>query len=148
MVVTYRPKGAEKEFADMSVIPRGLWEPWGLYREPITEKTVAANIRKWNAGALRREAINQPFSDLIECKKTPAIERDIAPHPSLKPQSFMRKIVYAALPTGKGVLLDPFAGSGTTLAAAVHIGYACIGIEKDLDYYHLAETAIPKLAAL
>jgi len=26
-----RPKGAEKEFEDISVIPRGLWEPWGLY---------------------------------------------------------------------------------------------------------------------
>lgn len=143
-----RPKGAEKEFADMSVIPRGLWEPWGLYRKPITEKTVAANIRKWNAGALRREAIDSPFSDLIECKKTPSIERDIAPHPSLKPQSFMRKIVYAALPTGKGIILDPFAGSGSTLAAAVHIGYKSIGIEKDLEYYHLAQAAIPKLAVL
>ncbi len=143
-----RPKGAEKEFADMSVIPRGLWEPWGLYRKPITEKTIAANIRKWNAGALRREAVDSPFNDLIECKKTPAVERDIAPHPSLKPQSFMRKIVYAALPAGKGILLDPFAGSGSTLAAAVHIGYECIGIEKDAEYYRLAQTAIPKLAAL
>lgn len=143
-----RPKGAEKEFSEMSVIPRGLWEPWGLYRKPISEKTIAANLRKWNAGALRREDVNSPFCDLIECKKTPSIERDIAPHPSLKPQAFMRKIVYASLPTGKGIVLDPFAGSGSTLAAAVNVGYECIGIEKDKEYYNMAQTAIPKLAEL
>lgn len=141
-----RPKGAEKEFSDMSVIPRGVWEPWGLYRKPISEKTVAENIRKWNAGALRREDVNSPFCDMIESKKTPSSEREIAPHPSLKPQAFIRKIVYASLPTGEGVILDPFAGSGSTLAAAVHYGYECIGIEKDLEYYKLAQSAIPKLA--
>ncbi len=143
-----RPKGAEKEFSDMSVIPRGVWEPWGLYRKPISEKTVAENIRKWNAGALRREDVNSPFCDMIESKKTPSSEREIAPHPSLKPQAFIRKIVYASLPTGEGVILDPFAGSGSTLAAAVHYGYECIGIEKDLEYYKLAQSAIPKLADL
>ena len=143
-----RPKGAEKEFEDMSVIPRGVWEPWGLYRKPLSEKTVAENIRKWNAGALRREDTNSPFCDMIECKKTPSNEREIAPHPSLKPQAFLRKIVFASLPTGKGVILDPFAGSGSTLAAAVHYGYQCIGIEKDLEYYKLAQSAIPRLADL
>ena len=84
----------------------------------------------------------------IESKKTPSSEREIAPHPSLKPQAFIRKIVYASLPTGEGVILDPFAGSGSTLAAAVHYGYECIGIEKDLEYYKLAQSAIPKLADL
>lgn len=33
-----RPKGAEKEFSDMSVIPRGVWEPWGLYRKAYFRK--------------------------------------------------------------------------------------------------------------
>lgn len=72
-----RPKGAEQEFADTSVIPRGMWEPWGLYRKPISEKTIASNLRKWHAGALRRENINAPFCDLIESGKTPQIERSI-----------------------------------------------------------------------
>ena len=49
-----RPKGSEIEFAATSVIPKGMWEPWGLYRKPLSEKTVAENLRKWNAGALRR----------------------------------------------------------------------------------------------
>jgi len=143
-----RPKGAEKEFSETSVIPRGLWEPWGLYRKPIAEKTVAENLRKWNAGALRRESVDSPFCDLIKCKKTPSVEREIAPHPNLKPQSFMRKIVFASLPTGKGIVLDPFAGSGLTLAAATHVGYKSIGIEKNRKYFKMEKTSIPKLAEL
>ena len=89
-----------------------------------------------------------PFCDMIESGRTPAIERNIAPHPSLKPQEFLRKLVRAALPTGEGVILDPFAGSGSTLAAAHHLGLECIGIEKDAEFYATAVEAIPKLAAL
>ena len=143
-----RPKGAEEEFADMSVIPRGVWEPWGLYRKPISEKTVADNLKKWHAGALRRELSEIPFSDLIQSEKTPQAERKIAPHPSIKPQAFMRKIVYASLPFGTGIVLDPFAGSGSTLAAATFLGYESIGVEKDKQFFDMAQEAIPKLANL
>lgn len=143
-----RPKGAEKEFSDISVIPKGLWEPWGLYRKPITENTVAENLRVWKAGALRRESESAPFCDLIQSGKTPQIERKIAPHPSIKPQSFLRKIVYASLPLGSGIILDPFSGSGSTLAAANFFGYDCIGIEKDKQFYILSQKAIPQLSSL
>ena len=51
------------------------------------------------------------------------------------------------LPLGKGIVLDPFAGSGSTLAAANSIGYESIGVEKDPQYYTIAKRAIPKLAA-
>ena len=143
-----RPKGAEEEYSDLSVIPKGVWEPWGLYRKPLGEKTVAENLRVWKAGALRREASSIPFSDLIFSEKTPQIERRIAPHPSIKPQSFLRKIVYAALPFGTGTVLDPFAGSGATLAAADFWGYDSVGVEKDRVFFELAQHAIPQLAEL
>ena len=58
-------------------------------------------------------------------------------HPSLKPQAFLRQIVRGALPLGDGVLLEPFAGSGSTLAAAEAIGYTSIGIEKDPHYFEM-----------
>lgn len=143
-----RPKGAEEEYSNMSVIPKGVWEPWGLYRKPLSEKTVAENLKVWKAGALRREASEIPFSDLITSEKTPQIERKIAPHPSIKPQSFMRKIVYASLPFGSGTVLDPFAGSGATLAAADFWGYESIGIEKDQKFFEMAQAAIPLLTEL
>lgn len=143
-----RPKGAEDEFSDLSVIPRGLWEPWSLYRKPISEKTIADNLRRWQAGALRRETEGSPVSDLIESGKTPKEERNIVNHPSLKPQRFLRKIVYASLPLGVGTIYDPFAGSGSTLAAAESFGFTSIGTELNADYYAEGEIAIPQLAIL
>ena len=143
-----RPKGAEEEFAMTSVIPKGMWEPWGLYRKPLSEKTVAQNLRRWKAGALRRLEPGSPFGDLIPSGRTPRAERLISSHPSLKPQAFMRKIVYAALPLGEGVVLDPFAGSGTTLAAAEALGYSSVGVEVDESFFREAKMAIPKLAHL
>lgn len=143
-----RPKGAEKEYFDLSVIPRGLWEPWGIYRKPLSEKTVQMNLKKWGAGALRRPSDEVPFGDLIASEKTPHREREIADHPSIKPQSFMRKIVRAAVPLGTGTVLDPFAGSGATLAAAQYLGIDSIGLEKDEVFFKMAVEAIPRLAAL
>ena len=46
---------------------------------------------------------------------------------------------------GTGVILDPFAGAGSTLAAAEAIGYKSIGVEKDAHYFDIAREAIPKL---
>lgn len=143
-----RPKGAEDEFRQMSIIPRGMWEPWVLFRKPISERTIAMNLRKWNAGALRRENIDTPYGDLFIVGKTPKAERKIAPHPSLKPQIFLRKIVYASLPTGLGTILDPFAGSGSTIAAATFCNLHSIGIEVDKEFYDMGVNAIPQLSSL
>ena len=72
----------------------------------------------------------------------------MADHPSLKPQSFLRQVVRAALPLGTGTVLDPFMGSGSTVAAAEAQGICSIGIERFADYFALAKLAIPKLARL
>lgn len=142
-----RPKHAHVEFADVSVMPRSMWEPWLMFRKPI-EGRVQDNLRKWGTGGFRRVSEDRPFGDVIESAPTRAKERAIAPHPSLKPQGFLRKLVRGVLPLGKGVVLDPFAGSGSTLAAAEFVGYQSVGIEKDPAYFKTAVAAIPKLAAL
>src|SRR5207244_2346962 len=108
---------------------------------------VQDNLRKWKTGGLRRISTERPFGDVIISSPTRATERRLAPHPSLKPQAFLRQIVRAVLPLGEGVVCDPFAGSGSTLAAATAVGYDSIGIELDPAYAKMAERAIPKLAA-
>ena len=143
-----RPKNSEDEFHDVTVMPRACWEPWGLFRKPISERTVAANLRRWGTGGLRRVSRSEPFRDVIESSPTRAVERDIAPHPSLKPQRFMRQVVRAVLPLGIGVVYDPFAGGGSTLAAAARLGYKAIGTELDADYAGIAQRAIPRLRDL
>ncbi len=141
-----RPKGAHDEFSDVSTMPRSCWEPWGLYRRPLSESTVAANLRRWGVGGLRRLSDDTPFLDVIESGKTPAAERAVACHPTAKPQAFLRQLIRASLPTGEGVVLDPFAGSGTTLAAAEALGADGIGVEIDREYWQVAQSAIHALS--
>ena len=142
-----RPKAAHEEFADVSMMPRSMWEPWLLFRKPM-EGRAQDNLRRWKTGGFRRPSAERPFGDVIASSPTRASERALAPHPSLKPQAFLRQLVRAVLPLGEGVVLDPFAGSGSTLAAAEAAGYRSIGLERDAQYFDLAQAALPRLAAL
>lgn len=142
-----RPKAAHVEFSDVSVMPRSMWEPWLVFRKPI-EGRVQDNLRRWGTGGFRRISKDRPFGDVIESAPTRALERRLAPHPSLKPQAFLRKLVRGVLPLGEGVVLDPFAGAASTLAAAEAVGYQSIGVERDESYFGLATEALPRLAAL
>ncbi len=142
-----RPKAAHIEFNGVSVMPRSMWEPWLLFRKPI-EGRVQDNLRKWGTGGFRRISAERPFGDVIESSPTRATERKLANHPSLKPQAFLRKVVRGVLPLGEGIVLDPFAGSASTLAAAEAVGYRSIGVERDSAYFELARKALPRLASL
>lgn len=142
-----RPKAAHDEFPNISVMPRSMWEPWLVYRKPI-EGRVQDNLRKWGTGGFRRPSSERPFGDVISSAPTRKVERNLAPHPSLKPQAFLRQVVHAVLPMGKGTILDPFAGAGSTLAAAEAVGYESIGIEKDEHFFKMACDSIPKLIRL
>ncbi|MGH6857757.1 MAG: DNA-methyltransferase [Methylocella sp.] len=143
----YKPKGSEIDFPHVSVMPRSCWEPWGIFRKPI-EGTVADNLRIWGTGGLRRPTSGEALRDIISCSPTRGRERDVAPHPSLKPQRFMRQIVRASLPLGVGIVYDPFAGSGSTLAAAEAVKYRSVGTDHNADYVELGRKAFPSLAAL
>ncbi len=144
-----RPKNAEKQFSDVCSLPRGCFEPWGLFRKPIPNgMKVSDCLKEFQTGALRRKPEGNPFEDVIESGRTPQKERKIADHPSLKPQSFLRKLTYAALPLGKGIIVDPFMGSGSTIAAAEANNYNAIGVERHEKYYKIGEETIPKLSRI
>jgi len=139
-----RPKHAHQEFDDVSVMPRSMWEPWLMFRKPI-EGRVQDNLRRWGTGGFRRIGAEKPFGDVIASAPTRASERKLADHPSLKPQAFLRQLARGILPLGTGTILDPFAGSGSTLAAAQAVGHHCIGVERDERYFKLAVQAVPRL---
>lgn len=142
-----RPKGAHEEFSGVSVMPRSMWEPWVLFRKPI-EGRAQDNLRKWKTGGFRRPSSASPFGDVIRSAPTRKIEKSIAPHPSLKPQAFLRQLVRGVLPLGDGVVVDPFAGSGSTLAAAEAVGYESVGVEMDRHYFGMGVEAIQPLSEL
>jgi len=142
-----RPKNAHREFADITVMPRSCWEPWGLFRKPC-EGRLQDNLRKWKSGGLRRISAEEPFRDLIPSSPARGKQRGMAPHPSLKPQSFLWQLVRESLPLGNGVVLYPFMGSGSTIAAASAHGVQAIGLEVNAEYFTLAARAIPALSRL
>lgn len=142
-----RPKNAEREFPDVCVMPRSQWEPWVLFRKPLeTGMRIKDNLRKWHTGGFRRIDGIHPFGDVIKSAPTHASEKKLSNHPSLKPQRFMRQIVRAVLPLGIGCVVDTFAGSGSTLAAAEAVGYESKGVERDGEYFEAACKSIPKLS--
>ncbi len=144
-----RPKNAEEEFPGVSSMPRGCFEPWGLLRKPLfTRMRVSDCLREFETGGLRRVSDERPFEDVVVSERTSQREREIADHPSLKPQSFLRQVVRAALPLGKGVVVDPFMGSGSTVAAAEAIGVTGLGVERFRDYFDLAVKAVPRLTRI
>jgi site-specific DNA-methyltransferase (adenine-specific) len=59
-------------------------------------------------------------------------------HPTVKPVALMRHLVRLVTPPG-GTVLDPFAGSGTTLVAAVLEGFDAIGCEMTDEYLPIIE---------
>ena len=72
-------------------------------------------------------------------KERPVIVREDGTkvqHPTVKPLKLMEWLAALITPEG-GLILDPFAGTGTTLQAAANKGFHSIGIEADADYIQL-----------
>ena len=72
-------------------------------------------------------------------KERPVVEKEDGTkvqHPTVKPVALMEWLVTLVTPPN-GVVLDPFAGSGTTLQAALNEGFDPIGVEQDVDYIQL-----------
>ena len=62
-------------------------------------------------------------------------------HPTVKSQALMRYLIRMVTPPG-GVVLDPFMGSGSTGVAAKSEGFEFIGIEKEKEYFEIAQARI------
>lgn len=66
-------------------------------------------------------------------------------HPTVKPTELMAWLVRLVTPPG-GIVLDPFAGSGSTLVAAKREGFGFIGIEREPEYVEIIEVRTGEVA--
>ena len=73
---------------------------------PLFSARVQDSLRKWGTGGFLRPEKDKPFGDAIASAPTRKAERELAPHPSLKPQAFLRQLVRAVLPLGTCVLSE------------------------------------------
>ena len=76
-------------------------------------------------------------------QKAKKSEKTEGAHPTQKPIDLMRYLVRLITPPG-GIILDPFAGSGTTGIAAIKEGFDFVGIEQDESYCDIARRRIEK----
>ena len=75
------------------------------------------------------------------CAKTSKKDREGSTHPTMKPTDLMRYLCRLVTPP-KGIVLDPFMGSGSTGKAAMLEGFQFIGIERDAEYFEIATNRI------
>ena len=94
-----------------------------------------------NLPSMRTNSVNTSSGKLRKVKPTKNN------HPTVKPIDLMKYLCRLVTPKG-GTVLDPFMGSGSTGMAAKDEGFAFIGIEKELDYYEIAEQRIKTAAPL
>ena len=108
---------------------------WMTHSQPASE-----------GGASRFFKVIEYDAPFMYCAKAPKSERPVidgTAHPTVKPVTLMRWLVRMVTPPG-GTVLDPFAGSGTTLEAAILEGFNPIGIERDPNYLPLIRHRIER----
>ena len=98
------------------------------------------------AAELDRQAGASRFMYVAKAPKSERPVVDGTAHPTVKPLALMRWLVRMVTPPG-GVVLDPFAGSGTTLEAAMLEGFNVIGVEREADYLPLIRARIERATA-
>ena len=96
------------------------------------------------------DGLETEWARYFYCPKTSKSERhngDKNTHPTVKPVDLMRYLCRMVTPKG-GTVLDPFMGSGSTGMAAKDEDFDFIGIEKEKEYFEIAESRINRFAPL
>ena len=97
-----------------------------------------------NAGCevLDEKGVHRYSKGVGKWKDSNAPSYDTNFHPTVKPLALMEYLINLVMPPKDGLLLDPFAGSGTTLVASKKLGYNAIGIERESEYCEIAKARI------
>ena len=119
---------------------RNEWEGVALLQKPLV-KNYFTTYEAYGTGLM--ETINPDGgfqSNILEGFRPDSDDRKVN-HPTNKPLALMKKLVSMLVPENQNVI-DPFAGSGTTLLAAKSLQRSSLGIEADPDYVEIAKSRI------
>lgn len=108
------------------------------YEGPV-QKSVALGDKRSRIRPETVYADEGGASRFFYCGKASKEERAGNPHPTVKPMDLTRWLCRLVTPPG-GRIIDPFAGSGTTVMAARAESMTCTGIEQDAEYVRIAKT--------
>lgn len=98
-----------------------------------------ASREERDKGLDRFEEFNSGVGALVDGGRAKTKKRNI--HPTVKPIDLMRYLCRLITPAG-GTVLEPFMGSGTTGIGAIKEGFNFIGIEREKEYFEIAEARI------
>lgn len=128
---------------------------WTVKQEVIWDRMIAANIRGWRFWQVEERVywLYKPNGVKLigeELKSKHALLTSIwrfsperkVPHPAPFPLALPIRAIYSIMDERKGVIIDPYCGSGTTLAAAKILGHNFIGIEMSDEYIKFADTRL------
>ena len=126
------------------VLKSGKLEPY--HKRKSKERTTYSAHSTSNTTDVSTGGTSGGASRFFYCAKASKKERTCAKtvenkHPTVKPLALMRYLCRLVTPPN-GIVLDPFAGSGSTCIAAMQEGFNFIGIEKEEEYYNIAEQRI------
>lgn len=119
--------------------------PLGSFNKPVVRQSdVTSVVYGAGFGKADRGSVRSAFGDtgsaarFFYCAKASKAERGPGNnHPTVKPLALMRYLCRLVTPPG-GLVLDPFAGSGTTIVAALAEGFRAQGIELNPEYAQIA----------
>ena len=134
-----------------NLMHNGLQEEWARYfycpKTSSTEKNrglenFTAKPMAWgNQAKAELKRGNLDFAADGDGTKHNKVSMRLNTHPTVKPQELMKYLCRLVTPKG-GTILDPFMGSGSTGMAAKDEGFDFIGIEKEQEYFEIAEARI------
>ena len=125
---------------------------WTLRQEIIWDRSIAANIRGWRFwqteeriywlhkpvnGKIIGDELLSKHAKLTSIWRFPPERKN--PHPAPFPLTLPLRAIYAVMDERKGVVIDPYVGSGTTLVAAKLLGHDYLGIDRSQQYVGMAQ---------
>lgn len=121
---------------------RNEWEAIVVLQKPLLNNYLET-LKETGVGLLKTINEDGSFqSNILEgyqADKQPAFNT----HCTVKPLSLMKRLIDLMVPySEENIILDPFAGSGTTLVAAQQLGYAYVGIEIEPSYIEIIEARL------
>lgn len=139
---------------DPKVTPRfnQLYEPlaastqatWGTGKQ---RAVVGASGRRQRSSTLDERSPGVPMGDVWEIGIVAPIARERTGYPTQKPEALLERLILALSDPGE-LVLDPYAGSGTTLAVAQRTGRGAIGIDASPESWSVAEARLSRSTPL
>ena len=118
---------------------RNEWDAIVVMQKPLSNN-YAETVIKFGVGLFHAESKDGFQSNIIEHIARDTVQDDVKAHCTPKPLKLMEKLVDLFVPDNPdAVVLDPFAGSGTTLLAAKNLGRTYLGIEINPEYVEITQ---------